>query len=320
MGALVYSPQYNIGLFGLERWHPFDSRKYGRTWAELRRRLGARLAAQHVPVDRPASDAELLLAHTPEYLARIGNSRELAEALELPFLYFLPRWLLRWCIVTPMRWAVRGTILATREAVRRGIGINLAGGYHHAKPDRGEGFCIYSDIAIAIRSCRAEGILPPGGRIAYVDLDAHQGNGVCHQFRDDATVFLFDQFNPDIYPAHDHEARARIDRPVPVSTGCTGSKYLALLRQYLPGFLDSVGNSQPIVLGFYNAGTDIVDTDRLGRLAVSPVDVVERDRFVVAEFRRRGIPVVMVPSGGYTRGSYRLLADGIEAILADHPT
>lgn len=216
-----------------------------------------------------------------------------------------------------MRWAVRGTILAVREAVRRGVAINLSGGYHHAKPERGEGFCIYSDIAIAIRVARAEGLLPATGKVAYVDLDVHMGNGVAHQFRDDPSVFLFDAYNPALYPHGDDTARERIDCPVHVPTACTGSDYLALVRRHLPGFLDSVGRSSPITLGFYNAGTDIVDSDPLGLLSVSPADVSARDRLVIAEFRRRGIPVVMVPSGGYTRDSYQLLAGSIEAILAD---
>jgi histone deacetylase 11 len=316
MTALVYSPRYDITFLGFERLHPFDSRKYGRAWAELRRRIGPRLDTLHVPVDREASDAELLLAHTPEYLAR-WSSGVVADAMQASILRYLPSGLLRWRVITPMRWAVRGTILAVREAVRRGIAVNFSGGYHHAKPDRAEGFCIYSDIAIGIRHARNEGILPPTGRIAYVDLDAHQGNGVCHQFRNDPTVFLFDQFNADVYPLGDFVARDRIDCAVPVTTGCPGAEYLRLLRERLPGFLDSVGR-EGIALGVYNAGTDIFAGDPLGRLAVSAADVVERDRFVVGEFRRRGVPVVMMPSGGYTRESYRLIASGVAAILADH--
>src|SRR5438105_1356679 len=120
MTALVYSPRYDITFLGLERLHAFDARKYGRAWAELGQRLGPRRDRHHVPVDRAATDAELLLAHSPEYLARIGRSRELAYALEVPVIWFLPGWLLRWRVVTPMRWAVRGTILAAHEALRRG--------------------------------------------------------------------------------------------------------------------------------------------------------------------------------------------------------
>lgn len=315
MVAVVFSPRYDIRFFGLERLHPFDARKYGRAWADLQRRLGSRLGRHHLAVDREASDAELLLGHTPEYLARMRRSGPMGEALGLPAFGWLPSFLARWRLATPMRWAVRGTILAARAALEKGFAINLSGGYHHAKPDHGEGFCLFSDIAIAVRQLRQEGTLAPDARIAYVDLDAHQGNGVCAQFKNDPGVFLYDQFNEDIYPIFDQAARDRIDCAVPVATGCSGGEYLALLRSRLPGFLDNVSRSRSIDLGIYNAGTDVFTGDPLGGLDLSADDVRTRDLFVIDEFRRRRVPVVMLPSGGYTRESYRLIAASVEAIL-----
>lgn len=313
--AIVFSPAYDITFLGLERLHPFDSRKYGRAWAELRKRLGAELSRHHHPVDRPASDAELALAHTPEYLASLRRSSVLAAALEVPLLGYLPGWLIRWRVVTPMRWAVRGTVLAAKSALKDGLAFNLSGGYHHAKPDHGEGFCLFNDIAVAVRQLRCEGCLPPTGRVAYIDLDAHQGNGVSHQFRDDPTVFLFDVYNPGIYPAFDIDARARVDCAVPVESGCDGDEYLARLRERLPPFLDSVGRGEPVALAVYNAGTDVVEDDPLGLLSLTPADVLARDLFVSQTCRERGIPMVMLPSGGYTRESYRLLAASVEALV-----
>ncbi|HVJ79774.1 MAG TPA: histone deacetylase, partial [Planctomycetia bacterium] len=313
--AIVYDRRYDIGFFGLERHHPFDSRKYGRAWRDLRRRFGRDVLRHHVRVDRAATDEELLLAHSPEHLARMRRTPDIVAALEMPMLRRAPAWLLRWAVLRPMRWAVRGTVLAARAALERGAAVNLSGGYHHAKPNVGEGFCIFSDIAVAVRQLRAEGLIKAGRRIAYVDLDAHQGNGVCHQFRDDREAFIFDMYNSDIYPRSDIEARRRIDCDLPLPSGCRGPEYLGVLRRQLPGFLDSVSRSHGVALGIYNAGTDVLDGDPLGALALTADDVLQRDLFVFDEFLRRGIPVVMLTSGGYTHESFRRIAASVGELL-----
>lgn len=312
--SVVYSPRYDIRFFGFERLHPFDSRKYGRTWNELRRRFGRQLWQHHVPVDRAVTDNELLLVHSAEYLAQIRQSEALAAALELPPLKRAPSWLLRWIIVRPMRWATRGTVLAAKAALKTGVAVNLSGGYHHAKPDRGEGFFLFSDIALAVRSLRAEGLLREGQRVAYIDLDAHQGNGVCEQFQNDKDVFIFDMYNSSIYP-YDRDPRRRIDCDLPLPFECRGDKYLRTLKASLPGFLDSLARSPGIGLGIYNAGTDVFIDDPLGGLSLSAVEILERDLFVIEQFRNRGIPVVMLPSGGYTKESYRLITATVAHIL-----
>jgi histone deacetylase 11 len=314
--AIYFHPGYDISFLGLERLHPFDSRKYGRAFAELQRTLGADLSRYHRVVDRPASDAELALAHTPAYLATLNRSSVIASAVEIRSLAYLPASLLHWRVLTPMRLATRGTILAMQAALETGLAFNLSGGYHHAKPDGGEGFCLFSDIAIAVRQLRADGHLAGNDRIVYIDLDAHQGNGVCHQFRDDRNVYLFDIYNQDVYPCwSDLQARDRIDCDLPVTTGCTGGEYLGLLHRRLPGFLDGLSQTQPIRLAIYNAGTDVVRDDPLGQLELSPEDVKARDCYVAEQCRQRGIPLVMLPSGGYTRESYRLVAGSIEAMV-----
>jgi histone deacetylase 11 len=313
--TIVYSHRYNIGFFGIERWHPFDSKKYGRAWAELQKTFKSDLLLHSLLVDRPASQKELLLGHTPEYLTGILQPRRLADALELPPLAHLPGWLLRWRVVNPMRWAVRGTMLAAKSALEQCWSVNLGGGYHHAKPDRGEGFCLYSDIAIAVRWLRQEGLLPAAARIVYVDLDAHQGNGVCHQFMSDRQVFLFDMYNREIYPFRDAEARCRIDCDLPLHSGCSGSDYLRVLRKDLPVFLGSVGRSASIGVGIYNAGTDVFAGDALGGLGLTLEEIVERDALVLQEFRNRGIPVVMLLSGGYSKVSYRIVAASVENLM-----
>jgi histone deacetylase 11 len=305
---VVYHPRYNISLFGLERLHPFDSRKYGRAWAVLQEQLGSGLAKYHVPVDRPVSDEELLMVHSAGYLSRLRSAKVIAQTLEMPLFQFSPAWLLRWRVLTPMRWATRGSVLAARAALETGVAVNLSGGYHHAKPTQGEGFCVFSDAALMVRQLRAEGKFQVTDRIAYIDLDAHQGNGVCHQFCGDREVFIFDMYNKDTYPSEDCEARERIDCKVPLGVNCSGAEYLRLLRDKLPGFLDSISKSATVKLGIYNAGTDVFAGDKLGGLRLSAEDILARDLFVMRELEERRIPVVMLLSGGYSSESYRLVA------------
>lgn len=314
MPRLVYTPQYNIGLAGFERLHPFDSRKYGRAWKLLQKQFPKQWRDWWLRPERPISK-ELLAAHSAEYLLALNRPEVVAKALELPFVRHLPAWLIDWAILRPMRWGTAGTVLAAETAAEHGLVINLSGGYHHAKPDQGEGFSIYADVAIAIHALRQRGRLPERHRIAYIDLDAHQGNGVCRVFRDDPRVFIFDMFNADIYPSYDFRARERIDCAIPLHSGTGDPQYLGQLFERLPPFLESINQSQSIDLAFYNAGTDIFAGDPLGGMNVSAAAILERDAFVIAELRQRNIPTAMVLSGGYTKESYRLIADSIVAVL-----
>ncbi len=314
MSRIVYSSHYNIGFFGLERLHPFDSRKYGRAWKVLGKHFGSSLRRLHVRPKRAASRDELLLVHTEKYLSQLLDPKYVARALELPFVSKVPRWAVDRYILSPMRWATRGTIVAAEEALKHGFAVNLSGGYHHAKPDLGEGFSIYADAAIAVASLRKQKLLEENARVVFVDTDAHQGNGVCHCFIDDKRAFIFDIFNCQIYPSYDLKARNRIDCEVGITCACVDSEYQNALERKLPGFLDSVCNA-PVGLAIYNAGTDIFADDPLGLLAISAPAILRRDLYVVNQLRLRNIPTVMVLSGGYTKQSYRLVADSVIGIL-----
>ncbi|MEZ6096639.1 MAG: histone deacetylase [Pirellulaceae bacterium] len=314
MARVVYSHRYNIGFYGLERLHPFDSRKYGRAWALLRSHFGAKLRNLHVRPDRAVNCEELQLVHSPTYLAKLRDPRYVAGALELPQLRFVPGWAIDWHVLRPMRWATRGTVLAARAALEHGFAVNLSGGYHHAKPERGEGFSVYSDIGVCIAALRADGAISESDRIVYVDTDAHQGNGVCHTFMFDNRVFIFDIYNSRIYPMYDVDARKRIDCDVGITNACTDTDYMRELRDRLPGFLDSISKSR-IGLAIYNAGTDVFVGDPLGDLKISASTIQERDLFVVNELSRRRIPTVMVLSGGYTEQSYELVANSVIPLL-----
>jgi histone deacetylase 11 len=315
---IVYSRHYNIGFLGLERLHPFDSRKYGRAYRALAQRFGRDLKRRTLRPPRPVTRDELLWVHTPQYLERLRDPAYVAGALEIPQLCRVPGFILDRVILGRMRWAIAGTVLAAREAMQCGLAINLSGGYHHAGPDRGEGFSIYNDIALAVHALRRDGRLKDGDKVVYVDCDAHQGNGVCRAFADDNRVFIYDLYNAAIYP-RDAEARRRIDCDVPVSPNQLDSEYLATLTATLPPFLDGISKSALPAFAIYNAGTDILRGDPLGALAVTAAGVLKRDRFVLHQLIDRGIPTIMLPSGGYTRESFQLIANTVADVLQTWP-
>ena len=315
MARIVYSPRYNIGFLGLERLHPFDSRKYGRVWRCLRKRFGASLRSMWLRTPQAAGVEHLRLVHSAAYLDRLRRPDYVAGALEVPPIRYLPSWMIDWRILQPMRWATMGTILAAREALQCGFAVNLGGGFHHAKPSEGEGFCVYSDIGLAVASLRRDGLLSPTARVAYIDLDAHQGNGVCHAFLRDSSVFIFDMYNATIYPLFDPDARERIDCDIGLCRACRDTTYLGELQDRLPGFLDSISRSAPVDLAIYNAGSDVFEDDPLGDLNISADGILQRDVFVWEALRQRNIPTVMLLSGGYTRVSYRLAANSIIRML-----
>ena len=299
-----------MGFPGLRFLHPFDSyrarRCYqylcGRTKLPLDAKPGCYGSIRLAAPTAPLSDDDFAQVHTPEYLQSLKRSWVVAAAIEVPPFALTPIAFLNWSLVTPMRWASAGTLLACREALEHGLCFSLTGGFHHAKPDRGEGFCLFSDIGYAIARLRQEGRI---GRVLYVDLDAHQGNGVCAVFREDPEVRLFDVYNGDIYPQGEEELKERLNLGIPLEMGCDDEGYRAALAR-LPDFLDA---NLPADLLIYNAGSDIVEGDRLGALGVSAEMVLERDREVIKWARQRNLPLVFLPSGGYTARSYQLIGD-----------
>ena len=155
---LVFSPKYDLTLYGLERLHPFDGRKYSRAWGRIRAALGEQATALVEAPDAPVSDDRLLLVHTQAYLDTLArSSTTIAEALELPFLKLLSHWVLERRLLTPMRLATQGTIQAMGHALAGTTAMNIGGGYHHAFPEHGEGFCLYADVPVALAHHRQAG-------------------------------------------------------------------------------------------------------------------------------------------------------------------
>ena len=311
---VAFSPRYDISAFGLEKLHPFDSRKYGKAWALLEQRFGRALESRQLKVDRQISREELLSAHSAAFLDSLRRSDVLARAFEVPQASKVPAFVLDRMVLSPMRWATRGTYLAARRALDSGLAVNLSGGYHHAKRERGEGFSVYSDVAVAIRLLLAEGCITKPARIAIVDLDAHQSNGAKSIFEGDDQVAIFDVYNRDIYPA-DRFSRPAPNRDLQIRSGLSTDAYLELIRGELPGFL----TSSSFDLAFYVAGTDIFEGDPLGCLRVSYEGVIERDLYVAEQLTATGIPWVMVLGGGYTETSHRLVAASVGELLDRWP-
>jgi hypothetical protein len=193
---IIYSPKYNITACGIENAHPFDSKKYGRVMKGLLDDAIITSIQQVIEPRKPTRD-ELLLVHSPAYLAKLHSSTYLTTILEVP-VCCLPSWFIRWRVLEPMLYGVGGSILGARIAYHRGWCINLSGGYHHASSDRGSGFCVYADITLAIQHLRKN--VAEIQKVIIVDLDAHQGNGHERDFLHDTNTFIMDMYNSSIYP------------------------------------------------------------------------------------------------------------------------
>jgi len=289
--AVVYSPEYLVDLWGLQRLHSFDVNKYRR----IRLRLEQDGLLGETDIHRPAEATrdDLLLVHTPGHLERLKESHNVGQYLEVPLMAALPARVVDARVLKPFRFATGGTILAGRLALRHGLAVNIGGGFHHAKPDLGEGFNVYADISIAVRRLRSERLI---GRAAVVDLDVHQGNGTATVFAADPAVFTFSMHEGDIFPIP--KARSSLDVELP--PGADDATCLGLLRRHLPAVLDA---SRPDIV-FFQAGCDTLAGDPLANLAMSREGIVERDATVIDECVRRRIPLAMTLGGGYARDSW----------------
>jgi histone deacetylase 11 len=303
MVPIVYTRRYNITACGLERLHPFDSIKYRRIRDDLVRQ-GLRRPGDFL-TPPSLSDRDLLRVHAPDYLRSLRDRRTLARILEVGVVAALPACFTAWRVLGPMRRATAGTVLACRLALERGLAINLGGGYHHAGPDHGGGFCVYADVPLALKALHDEARV---GSALVIDTDAHQGNGTADALRPWPWAHLLDFFDQSVYPA----PKVDEDIPVPLPPGTRGPDYLDLLREHIPAALNRFRPD----LVVYNAGSDVLATDPLARLLLEPADLAERDLYVVTEARERRIPVAMVLSGGYGPLSWRAHAQAIEGILA----
>ncbi|MGD8867056.1 MAG: histone deacetylase [Gemmatimonadales bacterium] len=262
--------------------HRFPMAKYGL----LRRRVAeSRLAEVHqLLVPEAADDGQLMLVHTREYVEKVRDGRlSYAEIRRIGFPWS-PQ------MVERSRRSVGGTIAAARSALEDGTAVNLAGGTHHAFADRGEGFCVFNDAAVATRVVQSEKL---ADRILIIDCDVHQGNGTAAIFSADPAVFTYSLHGADNFPFH--KIASDLDAALP--NGTTGADYLTALE----AGLDIALRQARADLAIYLAGADPYVNDRYGKLALTFDDLAARDRQVFEHCRAAGIPVATVMSGGYAR-------------------
>jgi acetoin utilization deacetylase AcuC-like enzyme len=236
----------------------------------------------HDPPRAPLDD--LLLVHTPDYV------RDVTEGT-LPYME-QRRIGLPWspAFVERAYRVVRGTCEAAEAALVHGVAMNLAGGTHHAFPHRGEGFCTFNDVAVAVRRLQRAG---HARRACIVDLDVHQGNGTHACFADDPAVYTFSMHGAKNFPFH----KVPGTRDVELADGTGDAEYLALLAEHLPAVLRAAAPD----LVVYLAGADPHEGDRLGRLRLTFDGLARRDWMVLEACREVGIPVCVTIAGGYGR-------------------
>ncbi len=266
----------------LPEGHRFPMYKYAGTREKLIRD-GILEATAILDPPRPTWE-QIERVHTHEYLRKLRFGE--LEPKELRLLGF--PWSLN-LVERAMR-ATGGTMAAASDALRAGLGINLAGGTHHAYPAHGEGFCALNDVAIAATELLIEARI---SRIFVLDLDVHQGNGTAAIFSGDARVFTLSVHGERNYPFH--KERSSLD--IGLNDGVTDAEYLELLEARV---LPTLRAFRPEIV-FYLAGVDVLARDRFGRFALTLPGALERDRRVFTTCRDLEIPVVSLMSGGYNK-------------------
>jgi acetoin utilization deacetylase AcuC-like enzyme len=276
---VFYSDQF---VLPLPEGHRFPMVKY----SMLRERVAKAgvCGPGDMRVPRPVSDAEILRSHEEGYLRRVVDGTLTQKEMRRIGFPWSER------MVERSRRASGGTLGACFAALEEGFGANLAGGTHHAFANRGEGYCVFNDSAIAARAVQAQGLVE---RVVVVDTDVHQGNGTAAILGGDPSVFTFSIHGARNFPFRKEES----DLDVALPDGADDGEYLDALEGALEKALDSSGAQ----LAIYLAGADPYEDDRLGRLRVSKEGLAERDRLVLESCRERGISVAVTMAGGYAR-------------------
>jgi acetoin utilization deacetylase AcuC-like enzyme len=290
---LIYHSGYNLDLGA----HVFPARKYRLIHERL---LSQGLAgATDFLAPEPAPDEDVLRVHTSEYVTKLKNGTLSASEqmrLELPF---SPR------VVEAFWLAAGGSILAAQRALRDGFAVNIGGGFHHAFPFHGEGFCMLHDVAIAIRRMQADRAV---ARILVVDTDVHHGNGTAFIFAKDDSVFTFSIHQENNYPV----PKPPSDLDIGLDDGTADEEYLRALGR---GLDECFSRFEPEMI-FYVGGADPYREDQLGGLRLSLDGLRRRDDMVFAAARQRKLPVAITFAGGYARNTEDTVAIHVATVLA----
>jgi len=290
---LVYHDRYDLNLGP----HVFPSQKFRLIYEMLLRESLATEADFLRP--NPASDEDILRVHTADWVRKLKTGTLTASdvmRLEVPY---SPE------LVEAVWLAAGGTILAAQSALRDGFGSNLSGGFHHAYPEHGEGFCAIHDVAVAIRRLQADGAIK---KAIVVDTDVHHGNGTAAIFRGDPTVFTLSIHQLNNYPGHKPPSSLDLN----MDDRAEDDEYLGAL---IPAVQQALDKFQPEIL-FYVGGADPYCEDQLGGLSLTKAGLKQRDRSVFEEARRRGIPVATTLAGGYAHRVEDTVRIHVNTILA----
>jgi len=273
---IVFTSEYGVDIGA----HVFPTAKYTLVYNKL---LADNLVrADEFIAPRPAEDEDILLVHNYRYVHKLKTgtlSSSDIMALEMPYSEALVRafWL-----------CAGGTILASRIALNTGIGVHIGGGFHHAFPDHGEGFCVLNDVAIAARVVQRRKL---ADKVLVVDCDVHQGNGTAFIFSNDKNVFTFSIHQANNYPF----SKPPGDLDINLKDGSTDDEYIGHLEDNLPRVVREF--SPDIII--YVAGADPYEHDLLGGLALSIDGLRKRDEYVLSLAKGNDIPVVTTFAGGY---------------------
>ncbi|RMG09600.1 MAG: histone deacetylase [Acidobacteria bacterium] len=273
---VFYSPYYYADI---GETHVFPIKKFELVRDKLL--LEGTLESDEIIEPQPAAIEDLCLVHTRDYVTRFMDGKltdKEIRRLGLPWSKSLVR---RSFLATS------GTINASKHALRYGISSNLAGGTHHAYPDRGEGFCVFNDVAVATRVLQRENLIK---RALVIDCDVHQGDGTAFIFQHDKDVFTFSMHGAKNYPLHKEKSSLDIE----LADGTTDDEYLEILEQALP----RIFMHNPDIV-FYLAGADPYEKDKLGRLKLTIDGLRRRDEMILKFAKDHQIPIVTTMSGGY---------------------
>jgi acetoin utilization deacetylase AcuC-like enzyme len=290
---IVYHERYDLNLGP----HVFPSQKF-RLIYEMLLREGIATKDDFLH-PQPASDEDILRVHTADWVRKLKTGTLTASDVMLLEVPYSPE------LVEAVWLAAGGSILAGQVALRDGFGANLSGGFHHAYPGHGEGFCAIHDVAVAIRKLQADGAVK---RAMVVDTDVHHGNGTAAIFGKDETVFTISIHQENNYPAHKPPSSIDLN----MADRVDDEEYLDALIPAVQKALDEFG---PEIL-FYVGGADPYCEDQLGGLSLTKEGLKERDRKVFEEARKRKIPVATTLAGGYARRVEDTVRIHVSTILA----
>ncbi len=273
---IYYSDHFAVPL---PAGHRFPMGKYAALRAELTDRVVAAASFHEAPL---ASFDELALAHCPAYIKAFFDGTLDAAAVRAIGLPWSPALLAR------TRASAGGTLAATKHALTHGFAANLAGGTHHAAYDRGSGYCVFNDLAIATRYVLQR---DPAARVLIFDADVHQGDGTATMLADEPRAFTCSIHGARNFPFR--KAQSSLD--VELDDGCTDQVFVAAITS---AWHQAVAACSPTVV-LYQAGVDALAADKLGRLSVSHAGMLARDRFVLGHAKALGVPTIMTLGGGY---------------------